>query len=142
MDQMRLFLKHLILGNVCWNIVYSKVLYSREREDIVEKLPRKQSYDFDSNRPRKSSGINPSSVSKMENPMYGLDSSDGKLYSSKVRRWSTNEEGRFTQDSDRLFREIVMSSLKKESYKPDNCISPGIFNQEDKEEGSKYKLPL
>ena len=91
---------------------------------------RKQSYDFETNRLSRTNSINTGPVySKFENIPQALD-----CISSKTRRWSINEEGGFNQESDRLFREIVMANMSKELNKPEKSHSPGLKNLEDKEE--------
>ena len=76
-------------------------------------------------------------LSKNEVVPPGLDRSSGKKPPSKPRRWSAHEDGGFSHDSDRLFREIVMSSMSKENNKVDALTSPELKNFEEKDEASK-----
>jgi len=72
----------------------------------------------------------------------GLEKNVEKMIQTKARRWSTDDEGGFHQESDRLFREIFMSSFKKESSKHEGGDTPKMKETYDKEEESNKILPL
>lgn len=99
---------------------------------MMDVKPRKQSYDFESTRLLKATSTNQGGnyprIDQQIPP--GLIDSNGKIVVTKTRRWSTNEEGGFNQESDRLFREIVMSSMNKEPGRPERSGSPGFKVQE------------
>jgi len=100
---------------------------------------RKQSYDFQG--PQQSIGGGNMMQVRGEFLPVGLDIKDprdnNRTSYAKARRWSAHEDDRFNNENDKLFREIFMSSLKKESFKNehDEKASPMNRNDDEKELG-------
>jgi len=111
----------------------------RENKETINTKFRKQSYDFGPmNYSRKDSESTSSNLSKNEAIPPGLNKlerTSSMETNPKPRRWSTHDEGSFNQESDRLFREIVMSSFGKEqSSTLESSPVRNLRNYEEKEE--------
>jgi len=104
---------------------------NREMERNYEmNKQRTQSFDFEPtgmSRPRINSSHMASTLSKPESALFqGLrdKGSTNPASTAKARRWSTHDEVEQHQENDKLFREIFMAAMKKESSKAEEPASP------------------
>jgi len=78
-------------------------------------------------RPRINSSHMASTLSKPDSALFqGLrdKESANTVSNAKARRWSTHDEAEQHEENDKLFREIFMASMKKESSKAEEPTSP------------------